>query len=83
MNTIVQRREGRLQRRPGARRTLDSLAPYEQVYGDRVLDIEYTDNLPRTFAAMCADEASRRSMVLRDRDLEPAGSPGHVARVCP
>ncbi|WP_191563577.1 endo alpha-1,4 polygalactosaminidase [Janibacter melonis] len=56
---------------------------YEQVYGDRVLDIEYTDNLPRTFAAMCADEASPRSMVLRDRDLEPAGSPGHVARVCP
>lgn len=56
---------------------------YEEVYGDRVLDIEYTDNLPRTFAAMCTDEASPRSMVLRDRDLEPAGSLGHVARVCP
>ena len=48
-----------------------------------MLDIEYTDNLPRTFAAMCTDEASPRSMVLRDRDLEPAGSLGHVARVCP
>ncbi|MEX1909547.1 endo alpha-1,4 polygalactosaminidase [Janibacter sp. Y6] len=56
---------------------------YEQVYGDRVLDIEYTDNLPRTFAAMCADDTSPRSTVLRDRALEPAGSPGHVARVCP
>lgn len=55
---------------------------YAAVYGAHVVDIEYTDELPRPFAEMCADAASPESMVLRDRDLLPAGEDGHVFEVC-
>jgi len=55
---------------------------YTEVYGAHVVDIEYTDELPRPFAEMCADAASPASMVLRDRDLLPAGEEGHVFEVC-
>ncbi|WP_194422485.1 endo alpha-1,4 polygalactosaminidase [Microbacterium abyssi] len=55
---------------------------YADVYGAHVIDIEYTDQLPRPFAEMCADPASPASMVLRDRDLLPAGADGHVFATC-
>ncbi|MFJ4222925.1 endo alpha-1,4 polygalactosaminidase [Microbacterium sp. NPDC089695] len=56
---------------------------YTRVYGDHVIDIEYTDELPRSFAEMCADPETPRSVVLRDRDLRPAGVEGHVFETCP
>ncbi|WP_260857282.1 endo alpha-1,4 polygalactosaminidase [Microbacterium sp. 1.5R] len=55
---------------------------YTAVYGDQVIDIEYTDGLPRPFAEMCADPDSPASMVLRDRDLQPGGAEGHVFETC-
>lgn len=55
---------------------------FTAVYGERVVDIEYTDQLPRSFAQMCTDPSSPASMVLRDRDLTPAGEPGHVFETC-
>jgi hypothetical protein len=55
---------------------------YTAVYGEHVIDIEYTDQLPRSFAEMCADASSPASMVLRDRDLTPAGRSGHVFETC-
>ncbi|MEN0022397.1 MAG: endo alpha-1,4 polygalactosaminidase [Microbacterium sp.] len=55
---------------------------YTAVYGDQVIDIEYTDELPRPFAEMCADPDSPVSMVLRDRDLQPADADGHVFETC-
>lgn len=55
---------------------------YTDVYGDQVIDIEYTDELPRPFTEMCDDDASPASMVLRDRDLLPAGADGHVFETC-
>jgi len=55
---------------------------YAAVYGAHVIDIEYTDQLPRSFAEMCADPSSPRSMVLRDRELLPAGTDGHVFEPC-
>lgn len=55
---------------------------FTEVYGDAVIDIEYTDELPRTFAEMCADEASPASMVLRDRDLLTPDDSRHVFETC-
>ncbi|MFB4350851.1 endo alpha-1,4 polygalactosaminidase [Microbacterium sp. CR_7] len=55
---------------------------YTAVYGDQVIDIEYTDQLPRAFADMCENAESPASMVLRDRDLLPAGVDGHVFETC-
>ena len=56
---------------------------YTDVYGEAVIDIEYTDELPRSFAEMCADPESPASMVLRDRNLLTPGDDGYVFEVCP
>lgn len=55
---------------------------YSAVYGDRVIDIEYTDELPRPFAEMCADGSSPASMVLRDRDLVTPDDRAYVFETC-
>lgn len=60
----------------------DECGAYTDVYGDAVLDIEYTDELPRSFAEMCADPDSPASMVLRDRDLTTPDDPSHVFELC-
>lgn len=60
----------------------EECASFTDVYGDRVVDIEYTDELPRPFAEMCADDESPRSMVLRDRDLLTPDDEGHVFETC-
>lgn len=57
-------------------------AAYTDVYGSSVVDIEYTDNLPRPWRDVCADAATPASVVLRDRDLVVAGDEAHVARHC-
>lgn len=55
---------------------------YTEVYGEAVVDIEYTDNLPRTWDEMCADPETPLSVVLRDRGLTVEGYPEHVATHC-
>ncbi len=55
---------------------------YTSVYGDRVIEIEYTDYSRSVFDRACAARGSRISVVLRDRLLRPAGSPGHWAQAC-
>ena len=55
---------------------------YTAVYGDAVIDIEYTDELPRPFAEMCADDDSPASMVLRDRDLLTPADEGYMFEAC-
>ena len=60
----------------------EECAAFTDVYGDHVVDIEYTDELPRPFAEMCADDESPASLVLRDRDLLTPGDDGHVFEVC-
>ncbi|MFJ6653476.1 endo alpha-1,4 polygalactosaminidase [Microbacterium sp. NPDC091313] len=55
---------------------------YTDVYGEHVLAIEYDDALPRTFAEMCADPATPRSVVLRDRDLVTPDDPAYVYERC-
>ncbi|KAA9150068.1 endo alpha-1,4 polygalactosaminidase [Microbacterium lushaniae] len=55
---------------------------YEDVYGAHVLDIEYTDVLPRRFEEVCADAAVPESLVLRDRGLVGPSDPGYVFENC-
>lgn len=60
----------------------EECAAFTDVYGDAVIDIEYSDEVPRTFAAMCADDDSPASMVLRDRDLVTPGHEEYVFESC-
>ena len=57
-------------------------ADYTAVYGQRVIDIEYADDLERTFEEICADPETPASTILRDRDLAPAGDAGYVYEHC-
>jgi hypothetical protein len=60
----------------------DECGDYTDVYGDEVIEIEYTDNGEDAFAAACADHGDRISVILRDRDVVPRGDPGYVYRAC-
>lgn len=60
----------------------DECAEYTDVYGEAVIDIEYRDNLPRSFREMCEDPATPRSTILRDRDLLTPGDEGYVFESC-
>ncbi len=55
---------------------------YTAAYGQRVIDIEYADDLERSFEQICADPETPASTILRDRDLAPAGDPEHVYEHC-
>ncbi len=55
---------------------------FTDVYGDAVIDIEYADELPRSFAEMCADGEAPASMVLRDRELVTPGHEEFVFETC-
>lgn len=57
-------------------------AAYTEVYGSSVIDIEYSDDLRGSFADVCADPDTPASVVLRDRDLVPAGDEGYVFELC-
>ena len=57
-------------------------AAFGDVYAQAVLDIEYTDALPRPFAEMCADPASPAAMILRDRELRTPASAAYVYDTC-
>ena len=60
----------------------DECGGYTRRYGHAVIEIEYTDNGRRAFAAACAARGARISIELVDRDVLPAGAPGHVRRFC-
>ncbi|WP_147795121.1 endo alpha-1,4 polygalactosaminidase [Cellulomonas sp. Y8] len=57
----------------------DECAAYTDVYGDAVLDIEYTDD---GFAAACADPDQPPSTIRRDRDLGTPDDPAYVFGAC-
>ena len=57
-------------------------ALYTAAYGDHVLAIEYADDLRVDFSSACAAPGRPLSMILRDRDLVPAGSSGYVYERC-
>lgn len=66
-------------------------ASYTSVYGPLVFEIEYTDNNPNrvhngttktSFQAICADDGASRGIILRDRDVVPAGTAGYSYQSC-
>ncbi|WP_211314666.1 endo alpha-1,4 polygalactosaminidase [Cereibacter changlensis] len=58
-------------------------AAYTDIYGaGQVLGIEYADDLRGSFADACADPDRPASLILRDRELAPAGAAGHVFGAC-
>ncbi|MEW2353833.1 endo alpha-1,4 polygalactosaminidase [Spirillospora sp. NPDC029432] len=54
-------------------------AAFDRAYGGRLFDIEYE---PAGFAAACRGWGRTLSIVLRDRDVRPAGESGYVRRHC-
>lgn len=52
---------------------------YTGAYGRAVVEVEYTE---RGFRAACAARAGRVAVVLRDRDVAPAGAAGHRSEWC-
>jgi len=60
----------------------DECAAYTDVYGDHVLQVEYTDALPVPFAQVCAREDRAPLTVLRDRDLVGPGDAAYAREQC-
>jgi hypothetical protein len=55
---------------------------YMAVYGDAILEIEYTDEDRAFFEVACTARGFSVAVVLRDRDLTPAGHPDHTYEQC-
>ncbi len=55
---------------------------YTSVFGDRVIDIEYFDDLGGTLDQVCSDPTLPPMMVFRDRDLVARGDPDYRIEVC-
>ena len=60
----------------------DECGEYTAAYGDRVYEIEYTDNGSDAYRAACADHGARVSVILRDRDVTPAGDEAYHYEYC-
>lgn len=56
---------------------------YRDAYGEHVLQIEYTDNLPTGFDAVCASADRAPLTILRDRPLATPGDGGYEYEQCP
>ncbi|GAB3605986.1 endo alpha-1,4 polygalactosaminidase [Conyzicola nivalis] len=57
-------------------------ALYTEVWGELVIDIEYTDDLRGDFDDLCADPQVPASTILRDRDLTTPSDPGYRFAAC-
>jgi hypothetical protein len=62
--------------------TYGECARYTRVYGAHVLQVEYTDNLPEPFAAVCASPDRAPQTILRDRELVARGTDGYAYDQC-
>ena len=56
---------------------------YMRAYGAEVIEIEYPDNGGLAgFTTACRARGQRISIVYRDREVTPAGQPGHIEQRC-
>jgi hypothetical protein len=55
---------------------------YRAAYGAHLIEIEYTDQPAAAFSTACRLRGAAVSIVLRDRDVTPAGDPHFVERWC-
>lgn len=58
----------------------DECGEYTAVYGQRVLAVEYTDNLPP--GGVCGEANRPRATIVRDRDLVRRGDAGYSYQRC-
>lgn len=57
-------------------------ADYERVYGNRWVEIEYTDNARKFYAQACSARKDKISVILRDRDVTLKSSKSYVYQEC-
>lgn len=55
---------------------------YTDVYGDDVIEVEYTDNPRTAYTTACAAQGRRISVLLRDRDVVPSGDDAYHDETC-
>ncbi len=55
---------------------------YTSIYGNQVYEIEYTDNKASDFSNACAAQGKTISVILRDRDVVPAGDKAYHYEAC-
>ncbi|WP_308469890.1 endo alpha-1,4 polygalactosaminidase [Kineococcus rubinsiae] len=60
----------------------DECDAYTAVYGNHVIEVEYTDDGERYFQQACAARGDQVSVLLRDRDVVARGEPGYRYEVC-
>lgn len=60
----------------------DECEAYIATYGDQVYEIEYTDNGADAYHEACAGHGARVSVILRDRDVTPAGDAAYHFENC-
>ncbi|QCR44746.1 hypothetical protein C1N91_15590 [Curtobacterium sp. SGAir0471] len=60
----------------------EECSAYTDAYGERVIDIEYTDTLDRSWASVCRLRDRPAMTILRDRDLLPPSSDEYVFEHC-
>ena len=60
----------------------DECAAYARLYGEPVIDIEYSDDLRGMFADACAASDAAASTILRDRDLKKPSGSAQVVDYC-
>ncbi|MCJ1712796.1 endo alpha-1,4 polygalactosaminidase [Curtobacterium sp. VKM Ac-2922] len=62
--------------------TYDECGAYTKAYGDRVIDVEYTDDTDGAWSAVCARKDRPAMTILRDRELVARGQDGYVFEHC-
>ena len=55
---------------------------YTAPYGNNVIEIEYTDNARSAYTQACAAQGKNISVILRDRDVVPAGQSAYHYEYC-
>lgn len=60
----------------------DECGTYIAAYGPHVLEIEYTDTDASHFAAACAAQGEKISVIRRDRNLTIPGEPSYFYQTC-
>jgi hypothetical protein len=61
----------------------DECGSYTGPYGNRVIEIEYTDNARSAYTTACAARGSKISVILRDRGVVAKGKKGYHYEYCP
>lgn len=60
----------------------DECSSYTDVYGDNVIEIEYTDYSRSKYTAACAAQGKRISVILRDRDVVTPSNKAYRYEAC-